>query len=39
MAADRAGWLTDHYDFQILGRWEVDRGPCWDMTSWHLGPM
>jgi selenium-binding protein 1 len=32
-------FLLDHYDFQILGRWEVDRGPQflgYDFW-WHLG--
>jgi len=31
--------LLDHYDFQVLGRWEVDRGPQflgYDFW-WHLG--
>jgi selenium-binding protein 1 len=32
-------FLLDHYDFQVLGRWEVDRGPQslgYDFW-WHLG--
>jgi hypothetical protein len=32
-------FVLDHYDFQILGRWEVDRGPQflgYD-SRWHLG--
>ena len=32
-------FVLDHYDFQILGRWEVDRGPQvlgYDFW-WHLG--
>ncbi len=31
--------LLDHYDFSVLGRWEVDRGPqylAYDFW-WHLG--
>jgi selenium-binding protein 1 len=31
--------LLDHYDFNVLGRWEVDRGPqylAYDFF-WHLG--
>ena len=32
-------FLLDHYDFNVLGRWEVDRGPqelAYDFW-WHLG--
>lgn len=32
-------FLIDHYDFNVLGRWEVDRGPqelAYDFW-WHLG--
>lgn len=32
-------FLMDHYDFNVLGRWEVDRGPqelAYDFW-WHLG--
>src|ERR1700761_274681 len=32
-------FILDHYDFNVLGRWEVDRGPqelAYDF-SWHLG--
>lgn len=42
-APDGAGpggiFLIDHYDFNVLGRWEVDRGPqelAYDFW-WHLG--
>jgi methanethiol oxidase len=31
--------MLDHFDFQVLGRWEVDRGPqflAYDFW-WHLG--
>jgi selenium-binding protein 1 len=32
-------FVLDHYDFQILGRWEVDRGPQFLGYGfwWHLG--
>jgi selenium-binding protein 1 len=32
-------FLLDHFDFNVLGRWEVDRGPqelAYDFW-WHLG--
>jgi methanethiol oxidase len=32
-------FILDHYDFNVLGRWEVDRGPqelAYDF-AWHLG--
>jgi selenium-binding protein 1 len=32
-------FLLDHYDFNVLGRWEIDRGPqelAYDFW-WHLG--
>src|SRR6516225_3534538 len=32
-------FLLDHFDFNVLGRWEVDRGPqqlAYDF-GWHLG--
>ena len=32
-------FLLDHYDFNVLGRWELDRGPqelAYDFW-WHLG--
>src|SRR5579864_7769280 len=42
-APDGAGpggiFILDHYDFNVLGRWEVDRGPqelAYDFF-WHLG--